>query len=63
MFKSVIEAILQYIREFIFEQFSNPDFATNITLAPLLQNPMKTSYRHSLVKPFFKKQSQIASLI
>jgi len=26
-----------YIREFIFKQFSNPDFVTNITLAPLLQ--------------------------
>jgi len=61
--KSVIATILQYIREFIFEQFSSPDFATNITLAPLLQIPMKTSYSNSLVKPFVTKQSQIASII
>jgi len=51
----VIEAVPQYyIREFIFEQFfSHPDFVTNITLALLLQNPMKTSCRNSLVKLFF----------
>jgi len=48
-----------YIREFIFEQLSNPDFVTNITLAPLPQNPMETSYSNSLVKPLFKKQFQI----
>jgi len=58
---SLTEAVPQFY--IIFEQFSNPGFVTNTTLTPLLQNPMKTSYSNSLVKLFFKKQSQIASLM
>ena len=43
--------------------FPTPDFVPNITLAPSLQNPMKTSCSNSVVNPFFRKQSKIASLI
>ena len=43
--------------------FPAPDFVPNITLAPSLQNPMKTSCNNSVVNPFFRKQSKITSLI
>ena len=40
--------------------FPTSDFVPNITLAPSLQYPMKTSCSNSLVNPFFSKQSEEA---